>query len=213
MAYRRLALDMTNVLRTPLILALMLTALTFVYGQQTGSMAIEFQVVDFATAQPLQNASVSLLGQQPLNGTTNANGTTALTIPFGTYTLTISKASCTQLGPQPFIVDQTALANILVKLQCQQTSAQPQENPSVRTDRAEYHYNDTITWNASGFAPGAYLQACISTICGGVVQGDRFGNATGIFVIDINMIAGPQTLIIQNIITGTSTQTQITLSA
>jgi len=207
-----LATDMKKLLRSQLIVALMLTALMLVQGQQTASMAIEFQVVDFATAQPLQDASVSLLGPQALNGTTNANGTAALSIPLGTYTLTVSKAACSGVGPQTFIVDETAPESIVIKLQCEQTGADPVENPTIQTDRTEYHYNDTITWTASGFAPGAYLQACVGSICGGVLQADRFGNATGIFVIDLTMTAGTQQLTILNIITGTSTQTQITLS-
>jgi len=203
---------MTTIPRNQIILALVLTALTFLHAQQTATITIQFQVVDFATAQPIQDATVSLAGLQALNGTTGADGAAALIIPFGTYNLTIAKTSCTGIGPQTFIVDQTAPQNILIKLQCQPIPTQPTENPSVQTDRPEYHYNDTITWTTTGFAPGAYLQACVESICGGVLQADKSGNAGGIFVIDVNMTTGNQTLTIRNIMTGTSTQTQITLT-
>jgi hypothetical protein len=204
---------MFTVPKSQIALAVLLVALTSLHTQQLATVTISFQVSDSTTAETIPGATLSLAGTQSFNQTTDSNGITSLAIPYGSYNLTISKESCSQIGPQPFSIDQSAPSNILVKLQCQQTVSQQTENPSVQTDKAQYAYNETMYWNASGFAPGAYVQACLGQLCGGVIQADSSGNANGVFLVDQRVQAGQETLAVKNIVTGVSGQTQITISA
>ena len=204
---------MFTIPKSQIALAVLLVALTSLHTQQLATVTISFQVTDSTTAQPIPSATVSLAGPQAFNQTTDTDGITSLAIPYGSYNLTIGKQSCSQIGPQPFSIDQSAPSNILVKLQCQQTATQQTEKASVQTDKTQYAYNETIYWNASGFAPGAYVEACLGQLCGGVTQAQSSGNAKGVFLVDLRVQAGQQTLTVKNIVTGVSGQAQITISA
>jgi len=100
-----------------ILLATVLLSLAIVVPYQSATMAITFQVKNYSN-QPIQGATISLSGVQSVSQNTDANGNATLNVPFGSYSITVSKASCTQIGPQPFIVDQTAPSSILVRLQC-----------------------------------------------------------------------------------------------
>jgi hypothetical protein len=204
---------MLTIPKSQIALAILLVALTSMQPQQLATVTVSFQVIDSTTAKPFPGATVALSGPQPFNQTTDSNGVTSMAIPYGSYNLTISEQSCTQIGPQPFSIDQSAPSNIMVKLQCQETDSQKAESPSVQNDNTQYAYNQTIYWNATGFAPGAYVEACLGQLCGGVVQADSSGNAKGAFLVDKRVQAGQQTLTVKNIETGISGQAQITISA
>jgi hypothetical protein len=193
-------------------LAVVLLLAALVRPTQSNAFTFNFHVQDNTTAQPIQGAIISLSGPLPaqLNQTTNVAGNTTVTLPPGSYTITVSKSQCDQIGPQSFIVDQTAPLNITVELSCQQSGSPPLENPSVQTDKSQYHYREIISWRTSGFAPGAYVQACLSSVCGGIIQSDSSGNARGAFLVDQPLSSG-QTFSVKNVNTGASGQITVTI--
>lgn len=188
---------------------LLLISLTGVLQQQASSATVTFQVRDFWTADPIPTAVVLLSGPTALNQTTNQAGNTTFTIPFGSYMITVSKTQCSQIGPQSFIVDQTAPAFIIAKLQCPPAGSPPLANPHVQTDRTQYQIGEVIEWTATGFAPGAYIQPCLGEMCGAVVQSSNSGIYQGIMVVDGRVSAGNQTLSITDITTNAQAQSQI----
>jgi len=188
---------------------LLLVTLTGVQPGQSGSMTITFQVWDFQTAEPLPSSIVLLTGGAVLNQTTNEAGNTTITLPFGSYTITVSKSQCSKIGPQPFTVDETTPSFVIAKLQCPSVGSPPFVNPHVQTDKSEYQIGQVISWTTTGFAPGAYVQPCIGDLCGGVVQSNRSGIAQGTFAVDARVNAGNQTLTATDITSDASAQIQI----
>ncbi len=193
-----------------IVVALMFLTLSSAVPLQSTNVLITFQVRGVTTAQAIQGATISLVGSQTLTQDTNANGMVTLSIPYGKYTITVSELSCTQIGPESFIVDQSAPSSILVKLQCSSNGSPPLETPSLQTDKTQYHQRETVNWRSSGFAPGAYVQPCLAEVCGAVLQSDGSGNANGFFAIDV--ASGVQSFSVKNINTGTSAQISITIS-
>ena len=175
---------------------------------QVGSMTINFQVRDFGTAQPILAAIIRLSGPSPLNQTTNDRGNATVNIPFGSYTIIVSKSGCNQIGPQNFIVDQNAPVHIIAKLQCPPSGSPPLVNPHVQTDRPQYQMGQIITWTITGFAPGAYVQPCLAELCGAVVQSNTSGTFEGTMLVDALVSIGNQTLTVTDVVTGASTEVQ-----
>jgi hypothetical protein len=179
---------------------------------QSSSPTITFHVQDFTTAQAIEGATVSLTGGQSVAQETGADGAVALSIQFGEYEIIVGKSQCSQIGPQSFIVDETAPSQIIVKLQCPPSGSPPLESPTLQTDKTTYSQREVLSWQSAGFAPGALVQPCLANICGGVAQSDSAGSANGVFVIDIQL-AGAQTFSVTNTNTATSAQVQITISS
>src|SRR3990172_5361641 len=132
---------------------LMVLIFTVSHQAQVGSVTINFQVRDFLTAQPILAATILLSGPSTLNQTTNDSGNATVNIPFGSYTITVSKSDCKQIGPQNFIVDQNTPTFVIAKLQCPPSGSPPLVNPHVQTDLPQYHLGQVITWTTTGFAP------------------------------------------------------------
>lgn len=179
---------------------------------QTGSANINFQVIDFMTAEPLSGASIQLSGTSSINKTTNGVGNVTFSIPFGSYTITVSKSACSQIGPQYFVVDQTAPLRIIAKLRCPVSGAPPSVNPFVDTDRSQYRYGDLLNWVGKGFAPGAYVRPCLDSICGSTIQSDSEGNSVNTILIDQTFSLGTHVLTVLDVATNASAQMQITIS-
>lgn len=196
---------------TPKIVALvlMLLAATGVHQQQAGTITIQFQVKNFWTAEPIQGVTILLSGPSTISQTTNQDGNTTITIPFGNYEIIVNKAPCTQIGPQNFIVDQTAPAQIIAKLQCAPSGTPPLANPHVQTDQPQYQHGQRIAWVTTGFTPGAYVQPCLGQLCGSVVQSNISGASEGTILVDQLVPTGNQTLSVRDIVTNTVTQVQV----
>ena len=192
---------------------LMVLMVTGIHQAQVGSVTINFQVRDFGTAQPILAATILLSGPSTLNQTTNDSGNATVSIPFGSYAITVSKSGCKQIGPQNFIVDQNAPVHIIAKLQCPPSGAPPLVNPHVQTDMPEYHKGQVITWTITGFAPGAYVQPCLAELCGAVEQSSTSGTFEGTMLVDALVPIGNQTLTVTDIVTSASTQVQVLIAA
>ena len=188
---------------------LLLATFMGVHPNQSGSMIITFQVWNFQTAEPLPASIVLLTGATVLNQTTNEAGNTTITVPFGSYTITVSKSQCSKIGPQSFTVDETTPSFVIAKLQCPPAGAPPFVNPHVQTDKSQYQAGEAIGWTTTGFAPGAYVQPCVGELCGGIVQSNRSGIAQGTFAVDARVTIGNQTLTVTDITTNAATQIQI----
>ena len=191
---------------------LMVLMVTGIHQAQVGSMTINFQVRDFGTAQPILAAIILLSGPTTLNQTTNDRGNATANIPFGSYTITVSKSGCKQIGPQNFIVDQNAPVHIIAKLQCPPSGSPPLVNPHVQTNLPQYHMGQVITWTITGFAPGAYVQPCLAELCGAVEQSSTSGTFEGTMRVDELVPVGNQTLTVTDIATSASTQVQVLIS-
>ena len=198
--------------REQLAVALILLSLAFAGPSQSNVPTITFHVQDYSTAQPIQGATISLTGAQSLSKQTDTNGAVNIAIQFGEYQITAGKAQCTQIGPQRFVVDETVPSNVIVKLQCSPSGSPPLESPSLQTDTTTYHQGQVLTWQSTGFAPGAYVQPCLASACGGIAQSDSTGSSSGEFVINVQL-SGAQTFSIKNTNTGASAQVQITISS
>ncbi len=208
---------MRSILRSLFAFTILLLTITTVHAAQSSVSAasIVFEIVDSKSGAPVSNATILFDGSSSIDQTTDGNGTTTLTLPYGTYNLTVSNADCSDFGPQLFTADQYAPKTIMAKLDCNQaTSTTPaQESPTLHTDKSQYTVNDTIYWNVAGFTRGAYLQACVGQLCGGVTEADSQGGLTGSFALDHRTTVGNQTLTVTNIITGSYGTTQITISS
>lgn len=191
---------------TAILMVLMVTGIP---QAQVGSSTINFQVRDFWTAQPILAAAILLSGPSTLNKTTNDSGNATVNIPFGSYTITVSKSGCTQIGPQDFIVDQNAPTFVIAKLQCPPSGSPPLVNPHVQTDRPQYQVGNVVTWTITGFAPGAYVQPCLAKLCGAVEQSNTSGTLEGRLLIDQLVSVGNQTLTVTDVATGASTEVQV----
>jgi hypothetical protein len=193
-------------------LPLVLLAFAIAGPSQSTAPIITFYVQDYTTAQPLQGATILLLGAQSITQETGANGIASIAIQFGNYQITVGKSQCSPIGPQQFVVDETAPPQITVKLQCSPSGSPPLETPSLRTDNTTYHRGDVLNWQTAGFAPGAYIRPCLGSVCGGIAQSDSIGEANGAFVITAQL-SGTQTFSVTNMNTGASAQGQITISS
>jgi len=203
-----------NSLSRTVVIMLVLTLTGLQQTQaQASSATINFQVWDFWTADALPAAVVLLIGPATFNQTTNQAGNATVSLPFGNYTITVSKTQCSQIGPQQFTVDQTAPSDIIAKLKCPIAGSPALVNPHVQTDRPDYEIGQIISWTATGFAPGAYVQPCLADMCGAVVQSDRSGVSEGKIVVHARVPAGNQTLSVMDITSGDSVQIQIAILA
>jgi hypothetical protein len=196
---------------TPKMLALilMLLSATGVHQQQAGTITIQFQVKNFWTAEPIQGVTILLSGPSTISQTTNQDGNTTVTVPFGNYEIIVNKAPCTQIGPQNFIVDATTLKQIIAKLQCAPSGTPPLVNPHVQTDQPQYQHGQRIVWITSGFSPGAYVQPCLGQLCGSVGRSSISGTFEGTILVDQLVSTGNQTLSVRDIVTNTMTQVQV----
>jgi hypothetical protein len=193
-------------------LPLIILAFTIAGPSQSTAPIITFYVQDYTTAQPLQGATILLLGAQSITQDTSSNGIASIAIQFGNYQITVGKPQCTPIGPQQFVVDETAPPQITVKLQCSPSGSPPLENPTLQTDNTTYHQGDVLSWQTAGFAPGAYVRPCLGSVCGGIAQSNSIGQANGAFVISAQL-TGTQTFSVTNTNTGASVQDQITISS
>jgi hypothetical protein len=192
-----------------------LIALAGFHIQQAAALTstiMTYHVQDYTTAQPITGASLALTGLTSFSQIADTNGNVTLAVPPGTYNITVSSSGCTQVGPQVFVVDGTTPTSIIAELHCPSSSSQPKENPTLQTDKTQYRYGETVHWSTTGFAPGAYVQVCITNVCGPVIQSNASGNALGMFSIDQRIPTGQQALTAKNTVTTASMQVQITIS-
>ncbi len=195
-----------------IVAILMLLTVSGIHQSQAGTATINFQVRDFWTAEPILGATILLSGIPTLTLTTKEGGNATLNIPFGNYTITVSKAECTQIGPQIFVANENPATYIIAKLQCPPPGSPPLVDPHLHTDRAQYHIGEVITWSITGFAPGAYVQPCLAGLCGPVVQSDASGTLEGTLLVDQLVPTGDQPLTVADITTSASTQIQVSIS-
>lgn len=178
---------------------------------ESGVTTVTFHVQDYMTAQSIQGAVISMSGLQSISQTTNSAGNVTMVIPFGTYLITITAPPCTTIEPQTFITDETAPSSITVKLRCPQSLSPPLVNPVVQTDKSQYRHKEAVTWHSSGFAPGAYVQPCLSALCGGIIQSDGFGNASGVLLVESLVPLAQATLSVRDVNTNAIAQIAVTI--